>query len=133
MRLMRRAFYAKPLALYLAAALFMLSSFAGQAEAMFVTDVQATASAARTADLSRMQTVLESKVIQQKLMDYGLTAEETMVRLEKLSDDQIHHLAANMDSLQAGGDAGSVILTLLVIAMLGVLLVFLVQGRVEIK
>jgi hypothetical protein len=139
MRSMLRAFYSKPLALYLAAALFTLTSFAGPAEAMFISaatpgaSLDASAATARTADLAKLQTSLESKLVRQKLMDYGLSPDETMARVSNLSDDQIHQLATHMDSLQAGGDAGSIVLTLLIIAMLGILLVFLVQGRVEIK
>ena len=35
---------------------------------------------------SRSSTALESKVIRQKLLDYGLSYEETMARLNTLSD-----------------------------------------------
>jgi len=137
---MLKAFYTKPLVIYLAAALLALSTFAGPAEAMFVPvaphqDAAAalTGSAVRTADLAKIQKALESKIVQQKLMDYGLSPEETMARVNKLSDEQINQLATHTDSLQAGGDAGGLIITLLVIALLVVLLVFLLQHRIEIK
>ena len=140
MKAILKAFYTKPLAIYLAAALLALSTFAGPAEAMFVPAAphQASTSAAavstdRAAELARIQAALESKIVQQKLMDYGLSPEETMARMSKLSDEQIHQLAAHTDSLQAGGDAGGLLVTLLVIAILVVLLVYLLEGRVTVR
>jgi hypothetical protein len=141
MKTMLKAFYARPLVIYLAAALLALSTFAGPAEAMFVPVAPhqdaagaPTGSAVRTADLAKIQKALESKIVQQKLMDYGLSPEETMARVSKLSDAQLNQLATHTDSLQAGGDGGvDIIVTLLVIALLVVLLVFVLQHRVEIK
>jgi cytochrome c553 len=140
MKSMLKAFYTKPLTIYLVAALLAISTFAGPAEAMFVPAAphQNTAEtpagfAGRAADIARIQTALESKLLQQKLMDYGLSPEETMARVDTLSDEQIHQLATHMDSLQAGGDGGGFIIGLLIIAILVVVLIYLIQGRIVIK
>ena len=140
MKSMLKASYAKPLSIYLVMALLTLSTFAGPAEAMFVpagpqqhSAGPVSMAADRAADLAMIQSALESKILRQKLMDYGLSPEETMLRVNKLTDEQVHQLATHSDSLQAGGDAGSFILGLLIIALLVLLLVFLVQGRVEIN
>ena len=140
MKTMLRAFYARPLVIYLITALLALTAFSRPAEAMFVTSVphkSASSSTAvavgRTADLARIQVTLESKVVQQKLMDYGLTPEETMARINKLSDEQIHQLATNTDALQAGGDGVGFLVGLIVLAILVVILIYLLQGRIEIK
>lgn len=139
MKTMLKAFYTKPLVIYLAAALLAISTFAGPAEAMFVPAAyhQDSAGAAavpafRAADLNKIQGALESKIVQQKLMDYGLSREETMARVSKLSDKQLSQLAAHTDSLQAGGDGG-LLVSLLVVAILVVLLIYLLQGRVEVR
>jgi len=135
-----KAFYTKPLAVYLVMALLAISTLAGPAEAMFVPaaphfdSTSTTAvSANRTADLSKIQTALESRIVQQALQDNGLSPEETMSRVNKLSDEQIHQLAAHADSLQAGGDAVGFVIGLLIVAILVVLLIYLVQGRIVIK
>lgn len=140
MKSMLKASYAKPLVIYLVLALLTLSTLAGPAEAMFVpvAPQQQTAgpislTVDRAADLAMIQSALESKILRQKLMDYGLSPEETMLRVSKLSDEQVHQLATHSDSVQAGGDAGSFLFGLLIIALLVLLLVFLVQGRIEIK
>jgi hypothetical protein len=140
MKTMLRAFYAKPLVIYLITAVLALTAFSGPAEAMFVKAVphqgasgSPAVSTGRTADLARIQVTLESKVVQQKLMDYGLTPEETMARINNLSDEQIHQLATNTDALQAGGDGVGMLVGLIVLAILVVVLIFLLQGRIEIK
>jgi DNA-binding transcriptional regulator YdaS (Cro superfamily) len=140
MKSMLKAFYTKPLTIYLAVALLAISTFAGPAEAMFVPAAPhqnmtgATAvSAGRAADMAKIQTAFESKILQQKLMDYGLSPEETLARVNKLSDEQIHQLATHTDSLQAGGDPVGFLVGLVVLALLVVLLIYLIQGRVEIK
>jgi nitrogen fixation protein FixH len=140
MKIMLKAFYAKPLAVYLAVALLAITTFAGPAEAMFVPSASyqnaaapAASSADRAADLARIQSALELKIVQQKLMDYGLSPEETMARVNKLSDKQINQFATHTDAVQAGADGGGSIAGLLVLIVLIVILVFLLQGRIEIK
>ena len=140
MKTMLNAFYTKPLIIYLVVALLALSTFAGPAEAMFVPTGSLQdpagaidASVSRAADLAKVQTALESKVIRQKLLDYGLSPEEAMVRLNTLSDGQIHQLATQTDSLQAGGDAVGFLIGVMVLAILVVVLIFLVQGRIEVR
>jgi len=140
MKTMLKTFYAKPLAIYLASALLAITTFAGPAEAMFVPSapnqnaaVPAASSADRAADLAKIQTALESKLVQQKLMDYGLSPEETMARVNKLSDEQINQLATHTDSLQAGGDPVDLVIGLLFVAILVVVLVYLLQGRIVIR
>lgn len=140
MKAILKAFYSKPLVIYLVVALLAISTFAGPAEAMFVPAAphqdmtEATVvSADRAADMAKIQMAFESKILRQKLMDYGLSPEETMARVNKLSDEQIHQLATNTDSLQAGGDGVDVLIGLLVVAILVVVLVYLLNHRIEIK
>jgi hypothetical protein len=134
------SFYAKPLAIYLTSALLAISTCAGPAEAMFMPAAgnagigeAGTPAVDRAADLNKIQAALESKALQQKLMDYGFSPEEAMAKIHSLSDDQVHQLAANADSLQAGGDAVGAVVGLLIIALLVVLLIYLLEGRIEIR
>ena len=137
MKTMLNAFYTKPLAVYLAVALIAISTFAGPAQAMFLPAQPGTGTAApeldRPADMAKIQATLESKAVQQRLMDYGLSAEQVTAKLGGLSDEQIHQLAANMDSLQAGGDAISALVVVLLIALLVVLLIYLLEGKIEVR
>ena len=140
MKNMLQAFYARPLTIYLIASLIAISAFAGPAEAMFVptapqgeSATSAIDASTRSADLIKIQTALESKIIRQRLMDYGLTPEDAMARVNTMSDEQVHQLASNADSLQAGGDALGFVVGVLIVALLVVLLIYLVQGRIQVK
>jgi flagellar basal body-associated protein FliL len=127
--LMQNKTFSKLLALYLVFAMFLLT-LPSQGWAMFVPATpheNATGAAAvsggRTADLARIQAALESKIVQQKLMDYGLSPEETMARVNKLSDEQINQFATHTDALQAGGDRGGRLILILLIVILIILIV----------
>jgi hypothetical protein len=140
MKSMLGSFYTRPLAAYLIAALIVMSSFAAPAEAMFVpaapgeeASVQPHMPGNRAADLAKVQTVLESRIIQQKLIDYGLSPTEAMARVNRLSDQQLHEFATRTDSVQAGGDPADLFFGLVLVALLVVVLVYLLQGRIEVK
>src|SRR6266852_7144151 len=53
----------------------------------------------RAADLQKVQSVLETKVVSQRLADYGLSQEEIGARVSQLSDAQLHQLAAQVDAM----------------------------------
>jgi hypothetical protein len=90
--------FMKALSLYLVFAMFLLT-LPMQGWAMFIPAGQATH--VKQADLDIIQKTLESSVVKQRLADLGLSSEEAMARIGKLSDEQIHQLAENLDSLQA--------------------------------
>jgi hypothetical protein len=136
MKHMLSAFYTRPLVIYLVLALVAISTAAGPAEAMLLPaspDATTAPAPGRAADLAKVQKVLESRELRQKLLDNGLSPEETEARISALSDEQLHRLASNLDSVQAGGDAVSFIFGLVVIALLVVLIIFLLEGRIEIR
>jgi len=58
----------------------------------------------RMADLQKIQTVLESKVVRQRLEDFGLSQEEINARLAALSDDQLHQFATDVDAIIPADD-----------------------------
>jgi len=87
----------------------------------------------RLEDLQRVQRVLESKMVQQRLEDVGLTADEIQGRLARLSDAQLHQMANQLDALMPGGDGLGIVIALLVIAILAVVLIYLLGHRIEVK
>ncbi len=116
----------KLLSLYLAFAM-MLISLPTQVWAMFIPSVQDNAG--RQADLRAIQKTLESTVVKQRLMDYGLSAEEAMARTNALSDDQVHQFATRLDSLQAGADDGIDALIFLLLVAIIVVVVLEATGH----
>ena len=140
MRTLLKSFYTKPLIIYLVIALLMISTLSGPAEAMLLPAAQDEGAVSasslpfdRAEDLKKIQTTLESRALQQKLVDYGLSPEAAMAKINSLSDEQVHQLASNMDSVQPGGDVVGAVAGLLIIALLVVLLIYLLEGRIEVR
>ena len=122
------AFYAKQLPVYLVVALIAVSFIAGTSMAMFVPAAPQTQSTStplfdRAADLAKIQKTLESKALQQRLRDYGLSPENALAKINGLSDLQIHQLAAKIDALQAGGMSDSNFIIILLLIILIVILI----------
>ncbi len=86
----------------------------------------------RPSDLMKIQKVLEMKMVGERLKELGFGPKEIQERLDQLSDDQLHQLALHLDELQVGGDAGLVIVFLLV-AILVVLILYLSGHRLIVK
>jgi len=119
------AFYAKRLPVYVVVALIAVSFIAGTSLAMFVpADPQSRSTPLfdRAANLAKIQKTLESKALQQRLRDYGLSPESALAKINGLSDEQIHQLAAKIDALQAGGAGGHLIIILLLIMLIIILI-----------
>lgn len=82
----------------------------------------------RAEDLRTVQRVLEAKIVQQRLRDLGLSPEEINTRLHRLSDAQLHQVAAQVNSLIPGGIESelNLILTVLLIILVAVVIVILI-------
>lgn len=86
----------------------------------------------RSSDIKKIQKILEMKMVEERLKELGFSTTEIQKRLDQLSDDQIHELALHLDQLQVGGDAGWVIVFLL-IAILVVLVLYISGYRLILK
>ena len=121
---MRKRPFCKVLTIYLVFATFLMT-LPAQGWAMFIPAGETATS--RQADRDAIQKTLESTVVKQRLTDLGLSSGEALARVNTLSDEQIHQLAANLDSLQAGGEVGALIFLLLVAII--VVVILQVEGR----
>jgi hypothetical protein len=123
MKRMLARFYIKQLPIYFIVTMIANFIIAGSASAMFVPAAPQTQAAPlydRAADLAKIQRVLESKTLQKRLMDYGLSPGIAYAKINGLSDEQVHQFAARIDALQAGGmsDSSLIIILLLVILII---------------
>jgi hypothetical protein len=84
----------------------------------------------RASDLQKIQSVLEMKMISERLRVLGFTQDEIQKRLGQLSDAQIHQFALQLDELKVGGDGLGIVIALLVIAILVIILIYLTGHRV---
>lgn len=72
----------------------------------------------RAADTRKVQSALESRVVRERLASFGLTDKEIESRMSRLSDRQVHQLAANINAISPGGDVGIVGLLLIVLILI---------------
>jgi hypothetical protein len=121
----------KPLALYLAIACFVIASIPRDSLAYLVESQPASYS--RGADMDKIQRVLESKMVSQRLQELGLSTDEINSKLAGLDDAEIHQFASRLDSLMPGGDMLIDIMALLVIAILVLVILHLLGYKVIIK
>lgn len=115
---------------YLVAAMFVIG-IAPRLEAAFVpSQLIGTTPLDRVADERAIQSILENRLVQQRLMDLGYTVEEIQDRLSQLSDQQIHAVAQKLDDLRVGQDSAlGIVIAVLVIIVLVILIINLTTGR----
>jgi predicted PurR-regulated permease PerM len=61
-------------------------------------------------DITTIQQTLETKIVQEKLKAYGLSADEVTTKIISMTPHQIHLSAVASPDILTGGDAGTVIL-----------------------
>ncbi len=124
----------KQITWYLVFAMFMIGIVPRVDAGLAPSEVIALSQVDRHADLEKIQKVLETKMIKERLEQYGLTQDEINSRLAQLSDRQVHDFAMQLDDFKVGGDGGlGIVIGLLVIAILVVILVYLLGHRVIVK
>ncbi len=114
-------FHGKRISIYILAVLIANFTIASAADAMFVPAAPQTQSARlydRTADMAKIQRALESKALQQLLMNYGLSPGMALDKINHLSDEQVHQFATHIDALQAGGMRNSDLIIILLLILL---------------
>src|SRR4030042_1857581 len=122
--------FMKHMTWYLVIAMFIIGIAPRVDAGLAPSEIIALTQVDRTADLGKIQKVLETRAISERLAQFGLTQDEIQKRLTQLSDQQIHQTALQLDDLKIGQDALGVIIALLVIAILVVLLLQLTGHKV---
>ncbi len=131
-----KSFYFRQVALVLAFTMLVLGSIPTKSMALVIGSdavVAAAAEEVREADMARVQRVLESKLVADKLEQAGLSEAEINERLSKLSDSELHSFASQLESLYPGGDALSAIIALLIIAILVLVILKLTDRKIVIR
>lgn len=110
-----------------------LISIVPQVEAAFISSDESFSYNMRQQDTATIKKVLEQKLVKQRLKVLGYSADEVKARLDKLSDNELHRFATQLDTLTAGGDALGVLLAILVIVAIIALILFITGKRVVIQ
>ena len=76
---------------------------------------------------------LEHRVVEQKLLDYGVTPDEVQARLATMSDEDLHTLATASAGLPSGGDGLGALVTILIIVLLVIVILKLMNKEIVVK
>ena len=128
MQTIRKAAWFFVLAGVMAGWMGVLGSFRGVAEASVIAS-HGGAGDLRAAEIDKVQTVLEQKVVMQKLLDYGVSSEEAMAKIRSMSDSDLHRLASLADRVAAGSDSGVGFLIGLAVLVILVLVILMIMNK----
>jgi hypothetical protein len=125
MKAIRKAGWFFLLALMMACWMGVLGSIRGEALAGVIASHGADGVSLRGADIGKLQTFLEQKIVLQKLTDYGVSLDDAMAKIRSMSDADLHRLASLSD--RAGEGADSALGFLIGVAVLIILIVVIVK------
>jgi hypothetical protein len=87
----------------------------------------------RPADFGKLQKILETQMVRERLKDLGFSPEEVRMKLNDLDDRQVHQLALRLDEMKVAGDGGAVVVIVLLAAILAVLIIYATGHRIVIQ
>lgn len=112
----------KSVSWYLVVAMFVIGIVPRVDAGLSPSEVIALTKAERLTDINKLQKAIESKMVRERLEQFGLTGDEIRTRLGNLSDRQLHEFALRLDELKVGGGGAEVVIIVLLVAILVVLL-----------
>src|SRR5512143_698794 len=128
MAMVRKAGWFVVVAVMMAGWMGVLGSVRGVAEAgVIASSLSDTGS--RAEDMAKVQSILENKVVVQKLVDYGVSPTEAMAKVKAMSAQDLHRLAAMTDRAAAGADSAVGILIGLAILIILIIVIFKLMNK----
>jgi hypothetical protein len=118
---------------YLVLAMFVIGITPRVYAGFSPSEIMTLSPAERSGEVKKIQKFLETKMVRERLKDFGFTTEEIQTRLDQMSDQQIHQIARHLDTLEVGGDGLGVVIAILVIAILVIIIIQLLGHRIVIK
>ncbi len=125
----RKAGWFFAMAVVMAGWMGVLGSLRGVAEAGVIASRGADAVELRAAEIAKVQAFLESKVVMQKLIDYGVSPEEAVAKVRSMSDSDLHRLASLTDRVAAGADSSFGLLIGLAILIILILIILKLMNK----
>ena len=78
----------------------------------------------------KVRRMLENKIVAERLKSYGLSKEEVAAKIDKMSDEQVHQLAALSDRIPAGGDGAATAAVIVLVVFVIVILFLIIMRRI---
>lgn len=102
--------------------LMSLISMVPHVEAAFIPSTESQSGLMRDQDIQIIKKALENKRVKQRFQDLGFSEQEIQERMDQLSDQEVHSLAMEIDSLTQGGIFELAIAVLLIVLLVVVIL-----------
>lgn len=102
--------------------LMSLISMVPHVEATFIPSAESQSGLMRDQDIQIIKKALENKRVEQRFQDLGFSEQEIQERMDQLSDQEVHSLAMEIDSLTQGGIFELAIAVLLIVLLVVVIL-----------
>lgn len=111
---------------FLPASLISTSANASISRSRMVTENGETLNS-RKIDEIRIKKALEHRLVKERLADSGLSDEDVMKKMEKMTDEEIHQLASLSEKLPAGGNVAGFLVGVLAITVLVLAILYLAK------
>jgi len=126
MKTVRRAKWFVVVAMVMSCWMGVAASLQGVAEAGVIGSHLADGAGAPQ-DLAQVQSFLENKIVVQKLVDYGVTPEQALAKVQGMSAEDLHRLASLTERAAVGAD-GSIGLIGLLVAIILIIVILRMTG-----
>jgi hypothetical protein len=84
----------------------------------------------RGIDEEKVRRMLENKIVAERLKSHGLSKEEVTAKMDRMSDEQIHQLAALTDRIPAGGDGAATAAVIVLVVFIIAILMLIILRRI---
>ena len=122
--------FMKHVAWYLVIAMFIIGVAPRVDAGLVESEITSLMQVDRTAELGKIQKLLETKAVSNRFEQFGYTQKEVQERLTQLSDQQIHQIATKLDDLKIGGDGAGIVIAILVVVILVIVILQLTGHKV---
>ncbi len=110
---------------FIPVSLISISTHASFQDSQYITEGGKTVSS-RDIDEIKVKRTLENKLVAEKLMSHGLSKEQVLEKIDRMSDEEVHQIASLSDRIPSGGDSGlGIVIGLLVIVALVLVILYL--------
>jgi len=125
MHLFKNALLLRRIAIILVVPMALIS-IVPQVEAAFISSDESFSYNMRQQDTATIKKALEQKLVKQRLKTLGYSEDEVKARLDKLSENELHRFATQLDALKAGGGLGGILVLSAAIVGFIMLILYLV-------
>jgi hypothetical protein len=87
----------------------------------------------RSADMGKVQAVLENKMVKERLETLGYSYDDIQSKLSQLGDQDLHRLATSLDNATVGGDGWAVIGVVAIIVLIVVAVLYFMNKKVVVR